>query len=207
MNSEPVTLTAAINMDILKAVNMASSTEETRYYLNGVLIEVTENAVRYVATNGHLLLTMIENSPYPNTLTGSWIIPHKWIKNTKGMTIKSVPYIEMSEQDGMLTFRSPGSASTATPINGTFPEWRRTVPKSMRRAKRVIQQFNPEYLMVFAKFAKAMNLERLHIHHAHDIGDPCPVTFGASRDAFGILMPWRSESPAWDREAFLPGEV
>ena len=205
MNHEP--LTATINMDILKAVNLAASTEETRYYLNGVLIEVTENAVRYVATNGHILLTMIEKSPYANTMTGSWIIPHKWIKNTKGLALKDAPQLELTEQEGMLTFRSPGSASAVTPIDGTFPEWRRTAPKSMRGAKRVIQQFNPDYTMVFAKFAKAMKLEAPFIHHSHETGGPCPVTFGASRDAFGIIMPWRPESPAWDREAFLPGEV
>ena len=200
--NETITKTATINMDILKAVNMAASAEETRYYLDSVLIEVTEDAVRYVATNGHILLTMTEKPPYPNTLTGSWIIPREWIKNNSGLALKDTPQLELSEHDGEITLRRPGSASTVTPIDGTFPDWRRTVPKTPG-AKRRIHQFNPEYIMIFAKFAKAMNLDPPFIHHSPDVGGPCPVTFGMRGDAFGIIMPVRLESLSWDREDFL----
>ena len=200
--SETITHTATINMNILKAVNLAASTDKLRYYLNGVLIEVTEDAVRYVATNGHILLTMTEKLPYPNTLTGSWIIPRGWIKNTIGLALKGTLQLELSES--LLTFRGPGSANTVTPIDGTFPDWRRTVPKTAKPgAKLQIQQFNPEYIMVFARFAKALKLQTPLIHHSPGVGGPCPVTFGMRRDAFGIIMPVRLKSPSWDREDFL----
>ena len=74
---------ASINIATLKAVNLAASTEQTRYYLCGVYVEVTPTTVTYTATNGHILLSRREDSAEPNTLTGAWIIPSDFIKAAK----------------------------------------------------------------------------------------------------------------------------
>jgi len=45
-----------LKIDHLKAVFNAVSTEETRYYLCGVQVEINAKGTTLVATNGHMLL-------------------------------------------------------------------------------------------------------------------------------------------------------
>jgi len=51
-----MTKTATLSIPALKACNLFASKEDVRYYLNGVLVTVTERATLYVATDGHRLL-------------------------------------------------------------------------------------------------------------------------------------------------------
>lgn len=45
-----------IDIRALKAVAVAASTEQTRYYLNGVCLQVAKGEATMVATNGHFMM-------------------------------------------------------------------------------------------------------------------------------------------------------
>ena len=55
-----MTAKLAINLNAVKTAALFVSPDETRYYLNGVLIEATPGQVVYVSTDGHRLFARRE---------------------------------------------------------------------------------------------------------------------------------------------------
>lgn len=107
----------------LRAMAFASnfvSTEETRYYLNGVCLDGDVA----VATNGHQLgcAPLGKNS---GTFSGG-IVPRKavgLIGKLPGLTGVTVNREKLS-----VIFTAPGIVLRTKLIDGTFPDWRRVVP-------------------------------------------------------------------------------
>ena len=190
---------AEINIATLKAVNLAASTEQTRYYLCGVYVEVTASTVTYTATNGHILLSRREDSAEPNTLTGSWIIPSDFIKGAKpgrGTDYAAMVTVPGANDSAMLAFTGTITGMCA-PVAGTFPPYQRIVPDKISGEA---AQYDGNYAGTFAKFAKALDLGYFHIHHNGN--DAAPVTFNSRQGVYGIIMPLRDNgstaTPAWD---------
>jgi DNA polymerase-3 subunit beta len=201
---------ANINIETLKAISLAASSEETRYYLKGVYVEVTENTVTYTATNGHILLSRREDAKEANTLTGAWIIPLDFIKAAKPS--KHCPTADMALMTGanggtMLAFTG-GYTGMAAPIDGTFPNYRRIIPAS---ASGEVAQFDGVYTGTLAKFAKALGLGFVNIHHNGE--NAAPIAFNTRQGVFGVLMPLRQHhstaTPVWNAEtaALSPDEL
>jgi DNA polymerase-3 subunit beta len=122
---------ATLDLNILRAANMAASTEQTRYYLNGVCVELTATATTYIATDGHILFAYRQE--IANDLIGTWIIPSTIIKQIK--TNKHNPYVTLSRVDDTSTGSvhlklENGIALVFEPIDGTFPDWRRVIPRN-----------------------------------------------------------------------------
>jgi len=195
---------AEINIATLKAVNLAASTEETRYYLKGVYVEVTEKTVTYTATNGHILLSRREDSQEPNTLTGAWIIPSDFIKAAKPnkyTDIATMTTVPGPNDSKMLAFTGT-ITGMAAPIDGSFPDYRRILPAATSGTP---GQYDGNYSAVMAKFAKALDLGYFHLHHNGN--EAAPVTFNSHQGVYGIIMPLRvndsTATPAWDAQAAM----
>jgi len=191
---------AEINIATLKAVNLAASAEETRYYLKGVYVEVTATTVTYTATNGHILLSRREDSTEPNTLTGSWIIPADFIKAAKlsrNIDCAAMVTVPGPNDSKMLAFTGT-ITGMAAPIDGTFPDYRRVLPASTDGKP---GQYDGNYSAIMAKFAKALELGVFHLHHNGD--EAAPVTFGNHQGVYGVIMPLRTASTAWDAQAAM----
>ncbi|TCR69722.1 DNA polymerase III subunit beta [Bosea sp. BK604] len=116
----------------LDQVDFAISTEETRYYLNGIHMHAHESGgeakLRAVATDGHRLSRM--EMPLPEGAAGmpAIIIPRKTVAELARMT---------KDQDGEITLelsqtkiRATLGAATLTSklIDGTFPDYQRVIP-------------------------------------------------------------------------------
>lgn len=192
---------ASINIATLKAVNLAASTEETRYYLKGVYVEVTATTVTYTATNGHILLSRREDSAEPNTLTGAWIIPSDFIKASKpgrGTDYATMTTVPGPNDSKMLAFTGT-ITGMAAPVEGTFPPYQRIIPATVDGKP---GQYDGNYTGTFAKFAKAIGRTYFHIHHNGE--SAAPVSFGHA-GTVGIIMPVRlTPGGDWDAaEAML----
>ena len=68
---------------LIDRTRFAISTEETRYYLQGVLVSVGTLSTEYVATDGHILFAYHEDHDEEPDTKGVWIIPASVIKNIK----------------------------------------------------------------------------------------------------------------------------
>ncbi len=190
-----MTRTATIRLQALAAISLVSSTEETRYYLNGVLIEIEPRTVTYVATDGHRLAAyrheLAENEP-DNTLLGDFIIPNAHCKpfkfTPKGLQLD--PRATLSSDDGKsLELAYDVNAVRFAPIDGTFPDWRRVCPMTVDGKT---AQFNPDYWASFKKLGEMMGAGKVP-GLAHN-GDSPAIVSWSDPMLFGVLMPMRIPS-------------
>lgn len=125
-------LPAAALARIIDAVSFAISTEETRYYLNGIHMHQAGDRMVAVATDGHRL-SKIE-LPLPEGADGmpGIIVPRRTVGLLKGFGgEKSVLRVEVSAGKIRFTARhdiDPDMTLTSKLIDGTFPDYQRVVP-------------------------------------------------------------------------------
>lgn len=122
---------------VLKIVEGAMSTEESRYYLNGVYIDPKrqdgdgEHDLRFVATDGHRLsLTRVSMDQADVSEDAAAIIPRKAIRELiKAMTgSDEVVDVTYGNRAIRLTFGNVVFLSKL--IDGTFPDYARVIPTS-----------------------------------------------------------------------------
>lgn len=128
--------------DGLDAVAGAISTEEARYYLNGIFLESCEDGreLRMVATDGHRLYMQKLELP---SVIGNWpvmgyqrgvIIPQKTVvllsRITRGKKCPDFIGITVAESACRFVFSYEFGEVTITSknIDGTFPDYRRVIP-------------------------------------------------------------------------------
>ncbi|SIO13036.1 DNA polymerase III subunit beta [Vannielia litorea] len=110
----------------------AISTEETRYYLNGVYMHVATGedgqALRCVATDGHRLARV--DAPLPQgaeTMPGV-IVPRKTVNELRKLLDDDEAQIAVSVSETKVRFATPEITLTSKVIDGTFPDYTRVIP-------------------------------------------------------------------------------
>lgn len=130
-------LPASVLLAALAPVFTCVSTEETRYYLNGVFFhghQTSKDAaptLRLVATDGHRL----GRYDLPETWhAGGFILPRKscdvLAKLLKGAGDAVVSICTPADGKGRMHFSGPGWALESKVVDGTFPDYTRVIPQS-----------------------------------------------------------------------------
>lgn len=194
--------TIELSFEHLSAALICAANKDIRYYLNGVLVDIREREVRVVATDGYRLIVMREvlNDGDEPHAPAQIIIPREVLKGIKPAAkaiVKCVLHYDAENPLEPCALKCLKDADRGfTPIDGTFPDFERILPKERPSGERAY--FDADYLADFKRIA-----EILGVGHAcvFDNGnDACaPVTFGAREDAFGVLMPM-----LWDSEYKVP---
>jgi len=126
-------LTVGDLCEAFKNVQPAISTEETRYYLNGIYAHESAGQMIFVATDGHRLLK--KELPAPKgakDMFGS-IIPRKAVKFLidcmKGMDVNE--YVTIRSQDAKMEFSGGNWQVITKLIDGNFPDYTRVIPAAI----------------------------------------------------------------------------
>lgn len=167
-----------IPVDLLKAAHACVSTEETRYYLNGVFVDPRG---WLVATDGHRLFAARIHGIEGTLPAEGVIIPRDTIKKALTGYNKNTPTITLDDKtlgDTLCTF-----------IDGTFPAWERVVPKEVSGST---AQYNPTYVGDMGKIAKLVGANKGYPHIWHNGDGPALVSFFPREDCFAVLMPVRA---------------
>lgn len=122
---------------LIDHTQFAISTEETRYYLNGIFFHTVEDegnlVLRAVATDGHRLARIQLDAPSGSEAMPQIIVPRKAV----GEILKQVEdpeatvTVEVSETKIRLTVGSV--IITSKLIDGTFPDYNRVIPQGNDR--------------------------------------------------------------------------
>ncbi|MCA8884633.1 MAG: DNA polymerase III subunit beta [Rhodobacteraceae bacterium] len=110
----------------------AISTEETRYYLNGVFMHVADSdgepVLRCVATDGHRLARI--DAPLPDQASGmpGVIVPRKTVGELRKLLEDDDAEIAVSVSETKVRFATPDITLTSKVIDGTFPDYSRVIP-------------------------------------------------------------------------------
>ncbi len=117
----------------------AISTEETRYYLNGVYMHAAKGmdgpVLRCVATDGHRLARI--DAPLPAGAEGvpGVIVPRKTVGELRKLLDDDDAQIAVSVSETKVRFATPEVTLTSKVIDGTFPDYARVIPT--QNAKRL----------------------------------------------------------------------
>lgn len=128
-----VTVSSADFAGAITACGFAVSTEETRYYLNGIFLHATaadaaDAGLVLVATDGHRLSKRFVRAETSPDMT-SVIIPRQALKVIEKILPKTGEItIELS--DTLIRFSGGSSLITSKLVDGTFPDYVRVVPSS-----------------------------------------------------------------------------
>ncbi len=115
----------------------AISTEETRYYLNGVYMHAADaesgKVLRCVATDGHRLARI--DAPLPagaEDLPGV-IVPRKTVGELRKLLEDDEAKIAVSVSETKIRFATPEITLTSKVIDGSFPDYTRVIPTGNTR--------------------------------------------------------------------------
>ena len=119
----------------------AISTEETRYYLNGVYMHVSSAdsgpVLRCVATDGHRLARI--DAPLPDGAQDmpGVIVPRKTVAELRKLLDDDDMTIAVSVSETKVRFATPDVTLTSKVIDGTFPDYTRVIPQGNTRRMEV----------------------------------------------------------------------
>jgi DNA polymerase-3 subunit beta len=115
--------------EMLRLTSFAVSHEESRYVLNGVLLEVAENKIRLVATDGRRLAKIERVLSHPTSKEITVIIPIKAIQEIN-RNLKDEGNVILSVGLNQVLFDVGGILIATRIIEGEFPNYQQVIPKS-----------------------------------------------------------------------------
>src|SRR5437867_4148101 len=127
-------LSAAELRSLIDRTRFAISTEETRYYLNGIFLHATKNnevpVVRAVATDGHRLARVEMTAPEGAAGMPGIIVPRKTVLELRKLVDEGEAEAEVQIALGDTKIRcATGEAALVSKlIDGTFPDYDRVIP-------------------------------------------------------------------------------
>lgn len=202
-----------VNANLFRIVYAAVSTEETRYYLNGVHIEPhPEKGAILVSTDGHRMI--VAHDPEGECSEGAIVkLPRFALAQCKTPTMftaKRILEIDPGLQ-GSATIKeiSPGKKKEDEPkiesiitvhrviVDGTYPDWRRVIPNEPTGAHEAAPtSFNPRYMKTWGEIGielkkAGLGTEEMQIALSTG-GNPVIIRWSGSANIFGVQMPMRS---------------
>jgi DNA polymerase III subunit beta len=119
---------------LIDRTRFAISTEETRYYLNGIYLHATKNdevpVVRAVATDGHRLARFEMVLPEGAAGMPGIIIPRKTIVELRKLAEESEGEVQIALSETKIRFVVGEATLTSKLIDGTFPDYDRVIPSN-----------------------------------------------------------------------------
>jgi len=122
---------------LIDKTRFAISTEETRYYLNGLYLHtVVEGGVtklRAVATDGHRLALAEMIAPEGSAGAPGVIVPRKTIQEARRLLEDAGETVDLQISAQKVRFELGRAALTSKVIDGSFPDYVRVIPRDNNR--------------------------------------------------------------------------
>ena len=117
---------------LIDKTKFAISTEETRFYLNGIYVHASkegkQKSLRAAATDGHRLARFELDLPDGASDIPGVIVPRKTVTELRRLLDDAEGAIDISLSDTKIQFTSDGVELTSKLIDGTFPDYQRVIP-------------------------------------------------------------------------------
>lgn len=124
--------------NLIDKTQFAISTEETRYYLNGIYLHVVDSdgepKLRAVATDGHRLARSELQAPAGAEGMPGVIIPRKTVSELYKLVDDPDVKVTVELSDTKIRFTIGSIVLTSKLIDGTFPDYQRVIPTANEKA-------------------------------------------------------------------------
>lgn len=113
---------------VIQATSFAMAVQDVRYYLNGILLELKDQQLRAVATDGHrLALSSVSSSvALPSVQV---IVPRKGILELDRLLEDSDQPVRLALSSNHLRAKLGDYTFTTKLIDGKFPDYERVIPR------------------------------------------------------------------------------
>ena len=120
---------------LIDKTRFAISTEETRYYLNGIYLhahagEDGSGKLRAVATDGHRLALSEMAQPGGAKDMPGVIVPRKTVAELRRLIDTMEGEVEVQVSESKIRFGLGGAVLTSKLIDGNFPDYERVIPRN-----------------------------------------------------------------------------
>ncbi|OCP23400.1 MULTISPECIES: DNA polymerase III subunit beta [unclassified Ensifer] len=126
---------------LIDRTQFAISTEETRYYLNGIFVHTVESKgdlkLRAVATDGHRLARADVEAPSGSEGMPGIIIPRKTVSELQKLLDNPDLVVTLEVSDAKIRLTIGSIVMTSKLIDGTFPDYQRVIPANNDKELRV----------------------------------------------------------------------
>jgi DNA polymerase-3 subunit beta len=126
-------------LHLLQQTHFAMAQQDVRYYLNGLLLEIKDNCIRAVSTDGHRFAMSTLQTALGDHAPIQVILPRKGVlelmrllKNEESASVRPEEAREgvtLTIGENHLRVRSPTFTFTSKLIDGRFPDYERVLPK------------------------------------------------------------------------------
>ena len=192
-----------INARLLKAVALAATNSESRYYLRGVYVEFFSDHITLTATDGHKLIAgrqvRVDTGSGDSAAGQAGIIlPLEMVDKVKPGR-KAPDHATLSFdakgdnlQARFLQLRFDATTQSGFEVEASYPAARKVCPQSISGEAAAV---DPEIMIVFSKAAKAAGGESTPVVH-HNGLSPALVSWLPTGtlpgcEAFGVALPMR----------------
>ncbi|MFT4161297.1 DNA polymerase III subunit beta [Shinella sp.] len=126
---------------LIDRTQFAISTEETRYYLNGIYFHTIESdgdlKLRAVATDGHRLARAEVQAPSGSEGMPGIIIPRKTVGEIQKLSDNAEATAKVELSDAKIRVTVGSIVLTSKLIDGTFPDYQRVIPSGNDKELRI----------------------------------------------------------------------
>ncbi|MEZ5844510.1 MAG: DNA polymerase III subunit beta [Hyphomicrobiaceae bacterium] len=126
---------------LIEKTRFAISTEETRYYLNGIYLHTAESGarktLRAVATDGHRLALIDLEEPSGAVGMPGVIVPRKTVHELHRLLDDGGKEVQIGVSTTKVRFEIGNIALTSKLIDGTFPDYGRVIPQANNKVMEV----------------------------------------------------------------------
>ncbi|MDT8398401.1 MAG: DNA polymerase III subunit beta [Pseudomonadales bacterium] len=115
--------------NMLESTSFAMAQQDVRYYLNGLLFEVSADYLRVVATDGHRLAMHTEKMELPVTAKTQVIVPRKGILELSRLLVEGDRSVSIVIGSNHIRIKTETVTFTSKLVDGKFPDYDRVLPK------------------------------------------------------------------------------
>jgi DNA polymerase-3 subunit beta len=115
--------------EMLDSTSFAMAQQDVRYYLNGLLFEVSPNFLRVVATDGHRLAMDTEDMNTDTEKTMQVIVPRKGILEFARLLGEGEDSVDVVIGSNHIRAKTANFTFTSKLVDGKFPDYDRVLPK------------------------------------------------------------------------------
>jgi len=123
----------AISQDKLKEcierTQFSMAQQDVRYYLNGLMLEISSGLLRTVATDGHRLAMCEMEVDTGVSHSRQVIVPRKGIQELQRLLETSDEQVQVEVGTNHIRIRTSELCFTSKLVDGRFPDYERVVPK------------------------------------------------------------------------------
>lgn len=127
--SVQIKVAATTLLELVGSTQFAMAHQDVRYYLNGLLLELSPTGIRAVATDGHRLAVCDREIETSVSAATQLIVPRKGVQEIQRMLAHQAEDVVLILDDNHIRVEASGQSLTAKLIDGKFPDYQRVIPK------------------------------------------------------------------------------